>query len=110
MLRDKKKKVLMTYFFILLFDVILVIFCANKNKVNYAKFFDEDILMGKNHVLIWGRNYINAVITLFFYLYVLLMNRFFLHVKNSWFRIVIIFLFLLILNIILFFIFTKKVY
>ena len=74
------------------------------------KVLDQDIFVSKTSYLLFGRNYINLIITIFFYLYICLINRFFLKRKNTkrflwWLLIGIIFL-----NLVLFFCFTRKIY
>ncbi len=99
-----------TYFFILLCDIILVIFCARKNRAQYVNVFDRSIFIGQTRNILFGRNYVNVIITIFFYFYIVIMNRFFLKRKNTKMFLIFSFLFLFILNILLFYLFTVKVY
>lgn len=98
------------YFFIGLCDIILVIFCARQNKIHYVRFLGENIFVGKTKNLIFGRNYINLIITLFFYIYVILVNKFFLKKGISKVFLIWTFLLIFIVNIILFCCFSYKVY
>lgn len=110
---DKNKlftKVNIIYLFVFLCDIILVIFCAMRNKVHYVTILHKDIFVGKTKYLIFGRNYVNLIITIFFYLYVLFINKFFLKKKNSLGLMIGLFIGVFVLNIILFFIFSKKIY
>ena len=103
-------KVNVTYSILFLLDIILVIYSARKNIVNYVTVLDEDVFVSKTRYLFFGRNYINLIITSFFYLYICLMNRFFLQRKNTKKFLVLLLVILVILNLILFFLFTKRVY
>lgn len=103
-------KVNITYFLFFLIDVILVIYLARQNIVNYVVVFDEEIFVSKTKYLLWGRNYVNVIVTAFFYIYGCLLNKFFLKRKNTkkflgWLLII-----LLMINVLLFILFTKKVY
>lgn len=99
-----------TFFLIILCDVFLVIYCARYNKANYVKILNENIFVGNTSNLVFGRNYVNVIITLFFYFYIVIMNRYFLKRKNTRRFMISSLLFLVILNILLFFIFTVRVY
>ena len=103
-------KTSITYFGLFILDVIVVIYLARMNIVNYVKILDEEIFVSKTSYLLLGRNYINLFFSAFFYSYICLVNKFFLHKKNTknfLFRLLVI---LLVLNIVLFFLFTKRVY
>lgn len=99
-----------TYFTILLFDIILTIYLARHNMVNYAIVLDEEIFISKTRYLLWGRNYINLITTTFFYIYLLIINKFFLHNKNTKKFLLYSLLIITILNLSIFIIFTKKIY
>lgn len=99
-----------TYFTILLFDIILTIYLAGQNMVNYAIVLDEEIFISKTRYLLWGRNYINLITTTFFYIYLLIINKFFLHNKNTKKFLLYSLLIITILNLSIFIIFTKKIY
>lgn len=103
-------KVNITYFILFLLDIILVIYSARKNIVNYVVISDQEVFVGKIRYLLLGRNYINLIIIGFFYIYTCLINRFFLQRKNTKKFLLWLFLILIILNLLLFFFFTKKVY
>lgn len=103
-------KVNVTYFILFLLDIILVIYSARKNIVNYVTIADQDIFVSKTRYLLLGRNYINLIITGFFYVYICVINRFLLQKKITkkflgWLLVVLV-----ILNLLLFFLFTKRVY
>ena len=103
-------KVNITYFIFLLVDIVLVIYLARQNIVNYAVLLDEEIFVSKTRYLLWGRNYINVIVIAFFYIYGCILNKFFLKRKNSKKFLIRLLAILLVLNILLFIIFTKRVY
>lgn len=99
-----------TYITILLLDIILTIYLARQNMVNYAVVLDEEIFISKTRYLLLGRNYINLITTSFFYIYLCIINKFYLHNKNTKKFLLYSLLILTITNITLFTIFTKKIY
>lgn len=99
-----------TYFSLLLFDIVLVIYLARQNIVNYAVVMDEEIFVSKTKYLLWGRNYVNVIVIAFFYVYICLVNKFFLKKKNTKKFLLWLFGILVIINVLLFVIFTKRVY
>ena len=99
-----------TYITILLLDIILTIYLARQNMVNYAVVLDEEIFISRTRYLLLGRNYINLITTPFFYLYLCIINKFYLHNKNTKKFLLYSLLLLTIINITLFIIFTKKIY
>lgn len=103
-------KVNVTYFVLFLLDIILVVYSARQNVVNYVTVLDQDVFVSKTRYLLLGRNYINLIITVFFYLYICLMNRFFLQRKNTKNFLGCLLVGLVFLNLVLFFLFTKRVY
>ena len=103
-------KVNITYFVFLLVDIVLVIYLARQNIVNYAVILDKEIFVSKTRYLLWGRNYVNVIVIAFFYIYGCLLNKFFLKRKLSKKFLVGLLAILLILNVLLFIIFTKRVY
>ena len=115
--KEKKKnlkslftKTNVTFLILFLLNIILVIYSARKNVVNYVTISNQDIFVSKTRYLLWGRNYINIIITVFFYLYSCVINHFFLGRKNTRKFLVSLFFILIILNILLFFLFTKRIY
>lgn len=99
-----------TYFIVLLIDIIFIYYVAKKNIVNYAVLSGKYILIGDSKKLIFGRNYISIIVTVFFYGYYCLMNHFFLHEKNTKKFLLILFLVLVCVNFLFFFLFTTRVY
>lgn len=98
------------YFILFLLDASLVIYVARENVVNYVKIVDQDIFVSQTRNLFLGRNYITLVITAFFYLYICLIHRFFLREKNTKKFLIWLLVILLLLNFLLFFLFTKRIY
>lgn len=103
-------KVNITYFVFFLIDIILVIYLARGNKVNYVLMLDEEIFLSKTKYLLWGRNYVNVIVTTFFYIYGCLLNKFYLKRTNTKKFLLWLLAILLIVNILLFIIFTKRIY
>lgn len=103
-------KVNITYFVFLLVDIVLIIYLARQNVINYAVVLEKEIFVSKTRYLLWGRNYINIIAIAFFYIYGCFLNKFFLKRKLSKNFLVWLLAILLILNVLLFIIFTKKVY
>ena len=97
-------------FLIILFDIILVIYCAFKNKVNYVNIFNQKFFVGETKYLLFGRNYINLIIIGFFFGYFLLMNKFFLKKKITKKFMILSFICLVVINLVLFYIFSKRIY
>jgi len=105
------KKVIVTYSILLLIDIIMTIYFAKHNYVNYVSLpRNEKILVSKTQKLLFGRNYITIIISLFFYIYTLLCNKYIFKIKNNKKIIISTLIFYLILNISLFYIFTNKIY
>ena len=99
-----------TYFLIVFFDVLMVIYCACQNKVQYVKMFGKDIFVGKSKDMFFGKNYINIIIIIFFSIYLLAIRKGLFHKKFTKKSLVITFCGFFLINLILFYIFTKRVY
>ena len=97
-------------FGVILCDVIFVIVCAMKNKIHYVSMMGEDIIMGEYKDLFLGNNYINPIATCFFYLYFLAVWKIFLKNKITKRFAFIWFLVIVGINLLLFCIFTKRIY
>lgn len=109
-LRKYMTKTNITYSILLLLDVVLIIYLARQNIVNYVVVSDVEIFVSKTRYLLWGRNYINVIVIAFFYIYTLLINKFILHKKSTKKFLILLFIVLVLLNVLLFIIFTKRVY
>ena len=103
-------KVNVTYASLLLIDIILVIYLARQNIVNYVVISDIEVFVSKTKYLLWGRNYVNLIVIPFIYIYTCLINKFFLKRKNTKKYLILLLIGITILNCLLFIIFTKKVY
>ena len=109
--KPNKKIIMISYTVFLLIDIIMIIYFAKHNFVNYASIpGQEKILVSKTQKLFFGRNYITLIITFFFTIYTLLCNKYLLKIKNIKKLIISLIVFYLILNIALFYLFTIKIY
>ena len=98
------------YFVLLLIDVSIIIYSARHNYANYVTINNEKVFIGKTKNMLFGRNYIVIITTLFIYVYTLLSNKILLHKENKKEYIIKYGILLLLLNITLFYIFTKRIY
>lgn len=108
--RNLTKREVISYGILFLVDIVLVIFCARQNVVHYVDYGEIDFFVSKTRYLLWGRNYVNLIIIAFFYIYGCVMNRFFLQRKNTKKFLIWFLVSLLVINVTLFLIFTKRVY
>ena len=95
---------------LLIMDILLIIYVANSNAVNYVNVNGEEIFVGKTRNLLFGRNYITLVVSAFIFLYGLLINKVVVRKKISIKQMLFILVGVLIFNMILFCIFTNRVY
>lgn len=109
-IKDKLTKKNLIYVVLLLVDVILVIYMASRNCVNYIEVGGEKIFVSKSRYLLVGRNYINLIIIAFFYFYTLAIKKFLFREKITKKYLLWLFIFLIVLNMGLFLIFTKRIY
>lgn len=93
-----------------LIDIILVIFMARSNIVNYVEIAGHNVFVSETKYLLLGRNYINIIITIFFYIYTILIRKLILHQKLTIKYLILLLFVLVALNLLLFFIFTKRIY
>ena len=107
--RNNKKKNII-YFMILFFDIVMVIYCAKQNKVHYVDFGGKSIFVGKTKDMLLGRNYVNCIITLFFYCYYLVIERFLMKNKLHKKKVLGSLFLLVFITLILFYCFTVRVY
>lgn len=109
-----KKKIInktsITYLGLIIFDVLLTIYMARQNVINYVIIVDKKIMMSKLSYLLLGRNYVNIVLMIFFYGYTCLINKFFLKRKNSIKFLILLLITVVALNLLLFYLFSNKVY
>ena len=109
LLNRRNQKII--YGIIVIIDILIIIYSARNNFANYATIKDEGkVFIGSTKNLLFGRNYITLIITLFFSIYILLCNKLLFNRKNTKKSIIKTLIFLLILNVVLFYIFTKRIY
>lgn len=105
---DNKNKLVI--FGLIVVDIILIIWAARKNIANYVLINGENIFVGDTKNLLLGRNYITLVVTAFIYSYGILINKIFIKKKIKIKYLLLILGLILVINMILFYIFTSKVY
>ena len=105
-----KKKSLLFVVGLIIIDILLIIWSANDNYCNYVRTDDGVHLVGDTKNLLFGRNYIGLIITLFVYIYGLLVNKVMIKEKVSIKLLVVIFIMLFLFNMLLFYLFVNKVY
>ena len=98
------------YFFLIVVNVLFTIFIAKKNSINYATVFGKNILITEKTYAFLGRNYINLFIILFFSFYTILLKKVLMKKKITWKFVAFSFLFYFILDILLFYYFTKHIF
>jgi len=106
----KRDKNLLLVGILFIIDVILIVCFAKDNYANYAKVNGESIFVGKTRNLLFGRNYIGLIVTLFIYFYGLLVNKVCLKNKLNIKWLVWLLVGLLLFNMLLFYGFTNKIY
>lgn len=109
-LRENKDiKKLLIWGLLIVIDIILIVYFAGSNYANYATVEGKVVFVGDTKNLLFGRNYIGLIVSLFMFGYGILMNKFF---KNK-FRlksVLISAMGLLLFNMLLFYLFTNKIY
>jgi len=99
------------YLLIAIADIFLVIYTARRNNINYITLDKENyVYLGSKTNLIFGRNYITIVISLVVYIYYLLLNKIYFKTKLTKKRIIIPIFIIFIINCLIFYLFTNKVY
>lgn len=98
------------YLFLLLINIVFTIYIAKKNSVHYVKILDNDVLISNDKFLFWGRSYINLLIIGFFSLYTILIRRFLLKKKITFKSSILIILLYFVLDVILFYLFIKRIF
>ena len=110
-IKTKLTKQNLYYLLIALIDLIFMIYAARHNYANYANSPTEGtIFIGDSKDLLFGKNYITIVFTVFIYIYIILSNKIFFNMKQSKKNMLKLFIILFIINIIIFFAFTKRIY
>ena len=98
------------YLIIAISDIFLIIYSARRNMINYVKIENKKMYLGAKTNLIFGRNYISLVTTLVVYIYTLLINKVYFKKKTNIKNYIIFLILLLLLNCLIFYIFTNRVY
>ena len=98
------------YLIIAISDIFLIIYSARRNMINYVKIENKKMYLGAKTNLIFGRNYISLVTTLVVYIYTLLINKVYFKKKTNIKNYIIFLILLLLLNCLIFYIFTNIVY
>lgn len=101
----------MFYTVLLILDIAIIIYSARHNYANYILLDNsKKMFVGRTKNLLFGKNYITLITTTFFYIYILLSNKILFHKKNTSKFVITTIIILLILNITLFYLFTKRIY
>ena len=98
------------YSLIILIDILIIIYAARHNFINYVTINKKSFYLGNKRNLFLGRNYITLLTTVIVYLYFLLINKYYFHKKINKKYLILILLGLLIINCLIFYLFTIKVY
>ena len=105
----KNKNILMVSILFVI-DLVLIIWFAKENYANYAKVKDELIFVGDTKNLLFGRNYIGLIVTLFIYFYGIIVSKFLCRNKLNIKWLVGCFIVILLFNMLMFYLFTNKIY
>ena len=91
-------------------DIILIICFARDNYANYAEVDGNVIFVGKTKNLLFGRNYIGLIVTIFIYIYGLIVSKVLCKNKLEIKKSILWFILIFVVNMILFYVFTNKIY
>lgn len=105
-----KNKMFIVYIILLLLDLGLIIYTARGNIVNIVNINGRDMYVGEFKNLLFGRNYVSLVITLFIYLYFMVVDKFFLKNKFNIKKYLLVLICLILFNILMFYLFVNRVY
>ena len=96
---------------ICLIDITLIIYFARHNYANYVTSKTEGtFFIGDSKDLLFGKNYIVIIFSSFIYIYTLIINILLFKIKYSNKKQLKLFIITFLINIVLFFIFTKRIY
>lgn len=99
------------YILIAFIDIVFMIYAGRHNYANYVTSKSEgSFFVGDSKDLLFGKNYITLIFTSFIYIYILLSNKIIFQKNNTKKNMLKLLILLLLANIILFFIFTKRIY
>ena len=105
-----KNKMFIVYIILLVLDLGLIIYTARGNIVNIVNINGRDMYVGEFKNLLFGRNYVSLVITLFIYLYFMVVDKFFLKNKFNIKKYLLVLICLILFNILMFYLFVNRVY
>jgi len=91
-------------------DIILIICFARDNFANYAKVEGNTIFVGEIRNLLFGRNYIGLIVTIFIYIYGIVVSKVLCRNKIGIRKTILWFVLVFVVNMILFYVFTNKIY
>ena len=110
-LKNKVTPSKIIFLLIYMIDVIIIIYFAGNNKAQYVlSKSGKSIFIGDTKNLLFGRKYISLVTTFFFFSYICLLKKMLLRKKMTLNFIAKVFFSLLLINEILFLVFTKRIY
>lgn len=99
------------YLLVIIVNIAIIIYAARNNFINYVTLENQKpIYLGAKHNLFLGRNYITLVTTIIVYIYLIILKKFYFKHKINIKYLILMLFFIFILNSILFYLFTKKVY
>lgn len=98
------------YLFLLLINVVFTVFIAKKNSVHYVKVLGNSVLVSNEKFLFLGRGYINLLIIGFFSLYTILIRKLLLKKKITFKSSVLIIALYFVVDILLFYLFVKRIF
>ena len=98
------------YIFLILINIVFTIYIAKKNSVHYVKVLNNDVLISNDKLLFLGRGYINLLISGFFSLYTILIDKFLLKKKITFKSSILIILLYSILDVVLFYLFINRIF
>jgi len=98
------------YLTILIFDLIIIIYAARHNIINYVNVKGKEKYMGDTKNLYFGRNYITLLTTIVVYIYIIILKKFYYHEKLTKKILSLLLILLLLINCLVFYLFTIKVY
>ena len=111
-IKNKITKKNLFYLLIAVIDISFIIYCARHNYANYVmdRIEGDYYYVGDSKDLLFGKNYITLIFSSIIFIYILLSNKVFFQKKNNKKAIIKLFFLVFLINIIRFFIFTKRIY
>ena len=106
----KTKKKIIIYSIIMLIDIIMIFLFAKRNILHFVVVGNKKVNVSGTNRMLFGKNYITLIVTFFLYIYICMINKVVFKEKKKELFYVILFLGLIIINILLFVICSKRVY